>query len=178
MTVRLCKIALVLAVGFFLVLVVLNNAIFDYESNYRFVQHVLAMDTLFSGETQTWRAWRDPSPADGSYWLYHTSYILIIVWEAIAAILCFAGVSRLWRARSSAADFNRAKSLATAGLTVSLLQWFFAFLTVGGEWLLMWQSPTWNGQNAAFRLFACLGLILLFLTQKDEDPSPPPQSHV
>jgi predicted small integral membrane protein len=38
-----------------------------------------------------------------------------------------------------------------------------AFLTVGGEWFLMWQSHTWNGQDAAFRMFASLGIILIYL---------------
>jgi predicted small integral membrane protein len=31
----------------------------------------------------------------------------------------------------------------------------------------MWQSKTWNGQEAAFRFIACIGLVLLFLNQRD-----------
>ena len=27
----------------------------------------------------------------------------------------------------------------------------------------MWQSHVWNGQDAAFRMFACLGIMLLYL---------------
>jgi predicted small integral membrane protein len=41
-------------------------------------------------------------------------------------------------------------------------------MTVGGEWFLMWQSRIWNGQDAAFRLFAFMGVSLLFLNQPDE----------
>jgi predicted small integral membrane protein len=65
--------------------------------------------------------------------------------------------------------FNRAKTLAVAGLTVSMLQWFVAFIAVGGEWFLMWQSKTWNGQDAAFRMFGCLGIVLIFLVQRDTE---------
>jgi predicted small integral membrane protein len=70
---------------------------------------------------------------------------------------------------AGAAAFNHAKALAALGLTVSLLQWFVAFIAVGGEWFLMWQSQIWNGQDAAFRMFACIGVVMLILIQKDED---------
>jgi len=33
---------------------------------------------------------------------------------------------------------------------------------------LMWQSKTWNGQEAAFRMFTIVGIVLIFLVQKDE----------
>jgi predicted small integral membrane protein len=165
MSFRLSKIALVAAVGFFLLLVVFNN-LTDYGSNLGFVQHVLAMDTTFEGNAGMWRAL--PSPA-----VHHAFYWSIIAWEAVSMGLAFAGAWRLWQARRApAAAFHRAKSLAVAALTVSLLQWFVAFITVGGEWFLMWQSRIWNGQDAAFRMFACLGLILVFLAQDDKELAP------
>jgi predicted small integral membrane protein len=46
-----------------------------------------------------------------------------------------------------------------------LLLWLVAFLTIGGEWFLMWQSHIWNGQEEAFRNFAVVGLVLLILMQ-------------
>lgn len=170
MILRLCKIVLVASAAVFLFIVVLNNTVFDYASNYAFVYHVLAMDSLFSGESQSWRAFRDPTPDDGSWWFYHVAYASIILWEAIAGLLCAAGAWKLWNTRFAPASvFQTAKSLAALGLVISMLQWFFAFITVGGEWFLMWQSSTWNGQNAAFRMFACLGLMLLFLMQRDDE---------
>ena len=51
--------------------------------------------------------------------------------------------------------------MAVAGLTIGMLMWLIAFLAVGGEWFLMWQSQTWNGQGAAFRMFTVMGLVLL-----------------
>ena len=82
--------------------------------------------------------------------VYHAFYAGIILWESVATVLCFAGAFKLWQNRTAPASaFNRAKSTAILGLTVSLLQWFVAFITVGGEWFLMWQSKIWNGQDAA-----------------------------
>lgn len=170
MLLRLAKLALVASAGLFLFIVVLNNAVFDYPSNYAFLQHVLSMDTLFSGENQAWRAFRDPTPEDGSWWFYHVSHGSIILWEAVAGVLCAVGAWKIWQARAaSPAVFQKAKTLAAFGLVVSMLQWLVAFITVGGEWFLMWQSSTWNGQDAAFRMFACLGIILLFLMQPDPE---------
>jgi predicted small integral membrane protein len=57
-------------------------------------------------------------------------------------------------------------------LTLSLLMWLVAFLAVGGEWFLMWQSQIWNGQEAAFRNFAVVALVLLFLVQPETDAQP------
>ncbi len=167
---RLSKIALVAAAALFLAIVVANNAFFDYPSNYAFVQHVLGMDSLFSGEAQAWRAFRDSTPEDNSYWVYHAFYASIILWEAAAGVGCAVGAWQLWRARhETAAAFHRAKKWAVYGLSLSLLQWFVAFITVGAEWFLMWQSKTWNGQDAAFRMFACLGIMLVYLSLKEDE---------
>jgi predicted small integral membrane protein len=47
--------------------------------------------------------------------------------------------------------------------------WLVAFLSVGGEWFLMWQSKMWNGQDMPARMFAVIGIVLLFLAQPDTD---------
>lgn len=36
----------------------------------------------------------------------------------------------------------------------------------------MWQSPTWNGQEAAFRMFTVVGLVLLIVLQPDGEAQP------
>ena len=161
MLTRLAKSALVAALGLFLLIVVFNN-VTDYGSNYGFVFHVLSMDTTFPGNAAMWRSIH-------SVPVYHIFYASIILWELISGVLLAAGAWNLWRARGApAAVWQHAKSLAIAGLVLNMLLWFLAFLTIGGEWFLMWQSGTWNGQNAAFRMFAILGLILLFLNQRDD----------
>jgi predicted small integral membrane protein len=162
MTLRICKLALVAAVAFFLTLVVFDN-LTDYGSNYHFVEHVLSMDTTFPDNHGKWRALHS-GIADTLF------YGTIIAWEAATAILCWWGTTNILRnLKTTASRFHRAKNLAVAGLTLSLLQWFVAFLSVGGEWFLMWQSKIWNGQDAAFRMFACIGIILILLVLPDAD---------
>jgi predicted small integral membrane protein len=36
----------------------------------------------------------------------------------------------------------------------------------------MWQSHTWNGQEAAFRMFAVVGFVLLIMLQPDAEGQP------
>ncbi len=162
---RLSKIALVAAVALFLAIVAANNII-DYGSNLEFVRHVLSMDTTFSGNRLKGRALTEP-------WIHHVFYSGIIAWEWVGAISIGWSAGILWHRRSaSAAVFNAAKSPAVAALSLNLLLWFTAFLTVGGEWFAMWQSQIWNGQNAAFRMFACIGIVLLFLKTSDSELPP------
>ena len=159
---RLARIALASAVALYLAIVVLNN-VTDYGTNYAFVQHVLAMDTTFPGNGGLWRAIH-------ASWVVHLFYASIILWEAAACVLIAAGALRLWRVRSApAAVFNRAKHLAIAGLALNMLQWLVAFVAIGGEWFLMWQSRTWNGNDAAGRMFLIVGVTLLFVSAPDED---------
>jgi predicted small integral membrane protein len=160
MIVRLSKFALVLAVGLFGLLVGGDNVI-DYATNYAFVTHVMDMDTVFPDSTLTWRAVTSPV-------LHEIAYAGIIAAELLSGALCVAGAARLWRVRGAPApDFNAGKDLAIAGLVLGLLLWFAGFLIVGGEWFQMWQSKTWNGQEAAFRFIACIALVLIFLNQPD-----------
>ena len=87
--------------------------------------------------------------------------------------LCWWGGARIAKALGgSARAFHAAKAIAIVGLTLSLLQWLVAFLSVGAEWFLMWQSKTWNGQEAAFRNFTVIGIVLLLLAQADADGQP------
>jgi predicted small integral membrane protein len=157
---RIAKMLLVFAIAFYYTLVVLNNTT-DYNSNFQFIRHVLMMDSTFPNNRGMWRAINSPS-------IHTFFYITIIAWESITMILCWWGGIKLARAaKASAATFHRAKNIAILGLTLSLFMWFVAFLTIGAEWFLMWQSPTWNGQEAAFRMFATVGIVLLLLVVKD-----------
>ena len=74
--------------------------------------------------------------------------------------------------RPTRPEFHQAKRTAIAGLALGLAMWLVAFLSVGGEWFLMWQSKTWNGQEAAFRMFTVLGIVLLLVAQPDAERQP------
>jgi predicted small integral membrane protein len=154
--IRVCKLSLVVAVSFFFTLVVFNNTT-DFDSNYQFVRHVLLMDSTFPGNRGMWRALHAP-------WMHMAFYLGIIGWEILNVALGLCGSVVLFRAlRSPEAEFHRAKQVAAVALTSGMLQWFVAFLCVGAEWFLMWQSKLWNGQDAAFRMFAVEGLVLVIL---------------
>jgi predicted small integral membrane protein len=165
MILRTVKILLVFGVAILYTLVVLNN-ITDYNSNYQFVRHVLMMDSTFPGNRGMWRALNTP--------LLHTAfYISIIAWETITMILCWWGGIRMARMRrESAAVFQQSKGISIAAMALSLLMWLVAFLAVGGEWFLMWQSRMWNGQDAAFRMFTVIGVVLLLVAQPDVADQP------
>jgi predicted small integral membrane protein len=140
MALRASKAVLVFAIALFYTILVLNN-ITDYGSNYEFVRHVLMMDSTFPGNHGMWRAVNSP--------LVHTVfYISIIAWESVTMLLCWwAGVRLLKLYRADREQFAAALNVAMIALTTSLLMWLVAFLDVGGEWFLMWQSKMWNGRK-------------------------------
>jgi predicted small integral membrane protein len=157
---RAAKIALVFAVAIYYTFVVFNN-LTDYNSNFEFVRHTLTMDTTFPGNHGLWRAINAPAA-------YTAFYVAIIAWEALTMLLCWWGAARMLReCNASARDFDLAKNVAIAGLTLSLLMWLVAFLSVGGEWFLMWQSRVANGQSTAFSMFTVVGIVLLLVAQRE-----------
>jgi predicted small integral membrane protein len=121
------------------------------------------MDSTLPGNHGMWRA-LNPQ-------VWHTAvYVSIIVWQTVTMLLLWWGGVRLAGARRrTAADFNQAKRVAIMALTLGLLMWLVGFLTIGGEWFMMWQSKTWNGQEAAFRMFTVIGIVLLLVAQPDAE---------
>ena len=162
MAARLSGILLMAASALWLTLVAFGN-ITDYGSNLVFVQHVLAMDSIFPGSGIQYRAIHSPL-------LQHAAYVLIIGTESVAAVLCWIGAWRMWRARRApASTFRRAKRVATYGLTAGLLLWLGGFMAIGGEWFGMWMSSQWNGLESAFRFVVVLLLALGCLGQRDDE---------
>jgi predicted small integral membrane protein len=165
MILRVAKVSLVFGVALFYTLFVLNN-LSDYNSNYQFVRHVLMMDSTFPGNRGMWRALNSST-------MHTLFYLSIIEWETATMLLCWWGGLRLARSlRGAASDFDRSKSVAIGALALGMLMWLVAFLSIGGEWFLMWQSKTWNGQEAAFRMFTVLGLVLLLVAHRDAAERP------
>ncbi|MFF6828109.1 DUF2165 family protein [Streptomyces longwoodensis] len=149
--------ALTATVALYMALVAFGN-ITDFGTNQQFVRHVLAMDTTFKDDDLMWRAVTDKALQD-------TAYVLIIVWETAAALVLLAA-TWLWVRR----DTPRARTLSTYGLLMVMLLFGAGFIAVGGEWFAMWQSKTWNGLDAAIRVFTLSGVVLLVvqLTTREE----------
>ncbi len=162
MELRVSKIFLTGSVGLLAFLIGLDN-IFDYETNFAAVRHILSMDTIPLGTPLAWRSIQNGVA-------HHLTYAIIIATELCAGALCLAGAVRLARTRGSGArEFNNAKNLAILGLTVALALYFVGFMIVGGEWFQMWRSEGWNMQEPAFRFVGTVGVVLLFVSQADAD---------
>jgi predicted small integral membrane protein len=159
---RIVKVIMVGCLALFALLVTFDNLI-DYDTNYALVRHVLTMDTTFPGNALLYR--RIMSPA---WW--QAAYALIIAGEGLTgSVLTVSAVLLCRRLRSEAALFNSAKRLVYLGAGLGFLVWFFGFMVVGGEWFQMWQSPMWNGQEAAFRFYMTILAVLIFANQPDGD---------
>ena len=157
---RLSKAALVAMVSLFALLVTWNNIV-DYDSNFQFVVHVLSMDTIFENSVLADRSIH-------STFLHHAFYWLIIAAEGVVGAFCaFGAFTMITSAKQSSSNFFKAKFAATIGLVLGISLWFTGFLTIGGEWFVMWQSPTWNGQDNAFKFITILSVVLIFLHQPE-----------
>jgi predicted small integral membrane protein len=165
MITRTAKLLLLCGIAVFYALVVFDN-LTDFDSNYQFVRHVLMMDSTFAGNREQWRAIHSPAVHLAVYWG-------IIAWETATTLLLAWGCVRLAGSlRASARVFEDAKRVAIVALIISLLMWLVAFLSVGGEWFLMWQSRTWNGQEEAFRMFVIVALVLMVVTRPESETQP------
>jgi predicted small integral membrane protein len=103
--------------------------------------------------------------------MWHAGYWGIILGEGLTCIFLLWGALRLFSARGAPqAEFQRRKDVAVVGATLGFLVWFVGFMAVGGEWFLMWQSDTWNGQQAAFRFYMSILAVLVFVMMPDPDP--------
>ena len=116
MIIRISKTLLLFAVALFYTIVVFNN-ITDYNSNFLFVYHVLQMDSTFPGNQGMWRAIH-------STFVYRSLYDSIISWEALTAIFGWVGGAvLLGKLRSPATEFNFAKRIPVAALTLRMFSW-------------------------------------------------------
>lgn len=160
--IRWVKVLLTLAAGINGLLIVFGN-LTDYRTNFKFVQHVLSMDTTFPDSTITYRSIKSP-------YLHHAVYLFIIAIEVVTSILCtVGGIQLLKNLRADADTFHRAKRPAIAGLLSGLLLWFFGFQAVAAEWFGMWMSEHWNGLPNATRITQFLAITLTFISMKNDD---------
>lgn len=160
--IRLVKTAMVASIALFALLVAYDN-LADYDSNYAFVRHTLSMDTTFPDNALKGRAITSPT-------VWTLAYGAIIAAEAATGLVLAYAAFRMMRAmRAPAGVFAAAKPYVVIGVGLGFLLWFTGFMVVGGEWFLMWQSKTWNGQQAAFSFYMTLMAVGIFVCLKDGD---------
>jgi len=144
-----------------MLLVCVNN-ILDYGVNFQFVSKVSSMEDVFSREKNGWRAIHNQQ-------IQHLVYFIIIGWEIVITILIIKGVVKmLGSLKADSNEFERSGAWLRTGLFLGVILWFTFFVTIGGEWYLMWQSKSWNGQLTAFLLSICFLLFLILQGQPDK----------
>lgn len=157
-TLRILQALFTAYIGLFAASVALNN-ITDYGSNLQFVRHVMSMDTVFPD-------CRLKSRRVTAAWAHHAAYVLIIVLEALTALLCLWGAWVMWDSRGAdTAAFLAAKALALWGLGLGFTIWFAIFVIGAGQWWCSWQSKEFNGQDATFRFYTVIGIVFLIVMQ-------------
>jgi len=167
--IRLSKIVMTGGLALWAFLVTLGN-VTDYGTNWAFVQHVMSMDTVFPDSTLRSRAITDPALQTAAYWA-------IIVTEGLTCLAFLAAtVAMAMKLRAPKGAFQRAKAFTALGALLGFGLWFIGFMGIGGEWFAMWQSHTWNGQDAAFKFYMTVLAvgIYVFLDTDGEVNNPSP----
>lgn len=154
--VRLSKIVMVAGVAFWAFLITLGN-ITDYDANWQFVQHVMAMDSIFPNSPITGRAITDPT-------VQTLAYLLIILVEGLTCLaFLVAAVAMAKNLRAPKSAFRQAKGWVALGLIFGIGLWMIGFMAIGAEYFAMWQSSTWNGQHSAFMIYLSLLAIGIYV---------------
>ncbi len=157
--VRLVQTVLSALLASYTLLVAFTN-LTDYGANFEFVRMVIGMSDTFS-TSKTWRGITHPFAP-------HLFYAAVIAMESAAGVLGMLGAVRMWKTRyATPALFQKSKNIAVYGALAGLILWFGAFVVVGGEWFLMWQSKTWNAQATAFSLSIFYGWALSILLKNE-----------
>lgn len=168
-TIRLIQIFVLFCLALYATFIALGN-LMDYDSNYQFVRHVLAMDTTFPNNGLMWRSITNET-------LVHMAYWGIILTEIAVAVIGWVGVIKLSRRFRDTSDrFNDAKSIGLYSFAFAIALWFIGFLCFGSEWFAMWQSSAWNGKQTAMDIVQIVGVFLVvymipvhILTKRETD---------
>ena len=154
---RLLKAVIALSIGMFGLLTGYGNIV-DYDANWQFVQHVLAMDAF--------QDWFDPAVVQGravtSEAAQKSFYAAIILGELITGVLFFVGGLLILAAAFSGKSSAPGKIFSVLGAIAAMLVWYTGFAVIGAEWFVMWAS-NWNGQDKAytFAIFILLGILYI-----------------
>lgn len=159
-TARVAVAVLTVITGLQILLVTIGN-ITDYDTNWAFVRHVLAMDTTFRSPHMMWRAITNPGLAT-------TAYVLIIIWEGLTSLVLIAACVNWVRTLFGHRDSDVARRLSALGWLMELTLFAGGFLAVGGEYFQMWQSAKWNGIQSALEYVtvSAIGLLLAHIAAR------------
>ncbi len=162
---RYIKIGLALTVGLLAGLWSINNLL-NWETAQGAVAYAL------SQENQSGYAAHIVPPITSPF-ASTVGLLLICLAEATAASCSLFGAWRMWRARKAdGATFAAAKSFATIGAAIAVLNWFLGFQVIGGTAIMMGQA---EGMEGAMRGAAAMAsqsfLTLIYLSMAEPQRS-------
>jgi predicted small integral membrane protein len=126
-------------------------------SNWPFVQGVLSGDGVPADSGFEWRF------IDAT-WFQAAGYVMIMTLETVTGILLLIGGLLGLRRSGVTVSWGRAQRWTYAGGTVGLTVFFFGFITVGGNWFIMYLNSKWNGLTPAFQNSVMTALTMIFVT--------------
>jgi len=150
---------MVAALGVLMFLAGMNNALSPHGT-YAPVEMAVGMQGTFGDPMVMWRAIESPA----IIWL---GAIVIILTELVSGVILLYAAYKLWSARSSASEFNAAKSTAVTGLSIVACFYLIAFGVICQEWFMLWQDREVGTLQEAFRTFATAMLILVWVNTDD-----------
>lgn len=109
-------------------------------------------------------------PAIQSPAIIWLALISVVGLEFIAGLCAAKGAWDLWGARkSSAMEFNSAKTYALVGCGLGILVWLGLFAVLGGALFIMWQTDVGRGSlENAFQFFGTCALVFLIVSAADD----------
>lgn len=158
--------ALVIMTALYYVVVAFDN-ITNPSSNWPFVRGVLSGDGTPPDDGFEWRE-------IDAHWFAVASYVAIIVDETLAGLaMLYAGIQGL-RRTTSPQRWADAQKLAVVGAGIGLLVFYLGFITIGGNWFIMYLNGTWNGLDPAFQntvttLFTFVVVAVVAIGGRTED---------
>ena len=160
--IRILKCLLVLTVGLNGLFCALNNV-----ANFKQAKDALAYVISGSGhETYPHTLFfYSNSPA-----LHYAALIVALVGEFAVGFFGLKGAWDLFAARNGTAkQFHAAKTAGVWAGGIALLTWFGLFVTIGGAFFEMWQTPMGAGsQDHAFDFAAISAITILFVCLTDD----------
>ena len=160
---RISKIILSMSISLFFLLIGIDNLL-NFNANYKFVQHVLAMNSVqpwFDASTLEYRTVTNPT-------IQLISYTSIIFAELLAGIFGLIG-SIVMAKNINHIGFSQGQACFLFGGSVAIALWHLGFAVIGGEWLSMGENQ-WNGQMKAytFATFILVSMIYVLIPTPEE----------
>ena len=141
--VRMAVSALTLMAAAYYLLVAFDN-ITNPASNWAFVKGVLSGDGTPIGDGFQWRE-------INATWFQIVAYVALIAMETLTGvILAIGGIAGL-RGGDKAPQWASAQRWTVVGCTTGLAVFFLGFITIGGNWFIMYLNSKWNGLDPAFQ---------------------------